>query len=92
MQSRKLPRFLSQDPDCMSGEVCFAGTRVPVYLLFDYLRGGRGVEDFKASYPTVPVEYVDNALCAARDALAGPEPELPEMDAHAMERRLAMGQ
>ncbi len=30
----------SQDPEILAGELVFAGTRVPVRSLFDYLEGG----------------------------------------------------
>ena len=31
--------LVSRDPEVMSGELCFKGTRVPVKNLFDYLEG-----------------------------------------------------
>jgi uncharacterized protein (DUF433 family) len=34
------------DPDKLSGTPVFAGTRVPIKNLFDYLEGGEGLEDF----------------------------------------------
>ena len=41
------------DPEIMSGEPCFAGTRVPVRALLDYLEGGDTLDEFLAQYPTV---------------------------------------
>jgi uncharacterized protein (DUF433 family) len=34
------------DPEIMSGAPCFAGTRVPIQNLIDYLEGGDSIEDF----------------------------------------------
>ncbi len=34
------------DPEIMSGAPCFAGTRVPIQNLIDYLEGGESIEDF----------------------------------------------
>jgi uncharacterized protein (DUF433 family) len=41
------------DPAIMSGEPCFAGTRVPVRALLDYLEGGETLDEFLEQYPTV---------------------------------------
>ena len=41
------------DPEIMGGEPCFAGTRVPVRALLDYLEGGETLDEFLEQYPTV---------------------------------------
>jgi len=41
------------DPEIMSGEPCFAGTRVPVRALLDYIEGGETLDEFLEQYPTV---------------------------------------
>ena len=41
------------DPEIMSGEPVFVGTRVPVRNLFDYLAGGESLEEFIEQFPTV---------------------------------------
>jgi uncharacterized protein (DUF433 family) len=41
------------DPGIMSGEPCFAGTRVPVRALLDYIEGDETLEAFLEQYPTV---------------------------------------
>ena len=41
------------DPEIMSGTPCFAGTRVPVRALLDYLEGGESLDDFLEQFPTV---------------------------------------
>jgi len=40
-------------PDVMSGNPVFAGTRVPIQTLFDYLKGGDSLNDFLDDFPTV---------------------------------------
>jgi uncharacterized protein (DUF433 family) len=47
--------MVSQDPDVMSGALCFAGTRVPVKNLFDYLEGSSLLEDFLLDFPVLRV-------------------------------------
>jgi len=38
--------IVTRDPEIMSGTLCFAGTRVPVKNLFDYLEGSSSLEEF----------------------------------------------
>jgi uncharacterized protein (DUF433 family) len=45
-------------PDILSGTPVFAGTRVPVQALIDYLEGGETIDDFLAGFPTVRREQV----------------------------------
>ena len=45
--------LVSRDPDVMSGVLCFAGTRVPVKSLFDYLEGSSSLEEFLQDFPSV---------------------------------------
>jgi uncharacterized protein (DUF433 family) len=39
------------DPEIMSGAPCFAGTRVPIQNLIDYLEGGDSIEEFLDGSP-----------------------------------------
>lgn len=41
------------DPEVMSGTPCFAGTRVPVRNLLDYIEGGDTLDEFLAQFPSV---------------------------------------
>jgi len=49
---------ISASPDIMGGTVVFAGTRVPVQTLFDYLKGGETIDRFLDGFPTVSREQV----------------------------------
>ena len=51
----------------MSGAPCFAGTRVPIQNLIDYLDGGDSIEDFLEGFPTVSREQVIAFLEEAKD-------------------------
>lgn len=42
----------------MSGTPVFAGTRVPVQTLLDYIEGGDSIEVFLDGFPTVKREQV----------------------------------
>lgn len=56
------PSVISVDPEIMSGAPCFAGTRVPVQSLFDYLDGGHPLADFLEDFPTVAAEQARQLL------------------------------
>ena len=49
---------VTTSPDILSGTPVFAGTRVPVQALIDYLEGGETIDDFLAGFPTVTREQV----------------------------------
>jgi uncharacterized protein (DUF433 family) len=57
------------DPEKMSGAPVFAGTRVPINHLFDYLGAGDGVDVFLEDFPTVEREQALGVLEQAREAL-----------------------
>ena len=61
--------FVTQNPLLMSGTPCFAGTRVPVKSLFDYLEAGDSLDEFLDQFPTVKIEVAINVLEASRLAL-----------------------
>jgi uncharacterized protein (DUF433 family) len=42
-----------QDPEILSGTPVFAGTRVPVRNLLDYLEGGYTLDEFLDDFPGV---------------------------------------
>jgi uncharacterized protein (DUF433 family) len=60
---------ISCSPDVMSGTPVFAGTRVPVQTLLDYLEAGDSINGFLAGFPTVSREQVIEFLEQAKDRL-----------------------
>jgi uncharacterized protein (DUF433 family) len=44
---------VSCNPDIMGGAPVFAGTRVPVQTLLDYLEAGDSIDEFLAGFPSV---------------------------------------
>jgi uncharacterized protein (DUF433 family) len=45
--------IITSSPEILGGTPVFAGTRVPVQALIDYLEGGETIDDFLAGFPTV---------------------------------------
>lgn len=50
----------------LGGTPVFAGTRVPVESLFDYLKHGRSIDYFLEQFPTVQREQVEAVLDDAK--------------------------
>ncbi len=61
--------LISIDPERHSGTPCFAGTRVPIQDLWDYLEGGERLEDFLDSFPSVSREQTLRLLQLAATRL-----------------------
>ena len=55
--------------EIVSGTPIFKGTRVPIYILFEFLARGENIEEFVDCFPTVSREQAIEALRLAKDAL-----------------------
>jgi len=64
-----IEQIVSANPEIMSGAPVFAGTRVPVQTLFDYLEAGDSIEEFLAGFPTVSRQQVVGLLEEAKERL-----------------------
>ena len=60
---------ISCNPDVMGGTPVFAGTRVPVQTLLDYLEAGDSIDEFLTGFPSVTREQVIEFLEQAKDRL-----------------------
>ena len=59
--------FLSSNPNVCGGEICAAGTRIPVSVILDTLAEGSTKEEILRSYPSLKPEHIDAALAYAAD-------------------------
>jgi len=57
---------VSVNPNILGGTPVFAGTRVPVESLFDYVKHGRTIDYFLEQFPTVKREQVQQLLDDAK--------------------------
>ena len=64
------PPVIHTDPDILGGVPVFAGTRVPVRALVDYLGGGQPLAEFLEDFPSVSREQAVAALRLVAQALA----------------------
>jgi uncharacterized protein (DUF433 family) len=60
---------IESSPEILGGEPVFAGTRVPVRNLIDYLEAGDSLEEFLEAFPSVTREQAVAALEIARETL-----------------------
>ena len=58
-------RIVTVNAEVMGGTPVFAGTRVPVQTLLDYLEGGETIDDFLEGFPSVSRTHVIAFLEAA---------------------------
>ena len=65
----KIDQIVHSDPEIVSGEPVFVGTRVPARSLLDYLEGGESLETFLDDFPSVSREQAVAFLEEAGRAL-----------------------
>jgi len=61
--------LITIDPDILSGQPVFTGTRVPVESLFDHLEAGVPLDEFLDDFPTVSKEQAIALLDVANKLL-----------------------
>jgi uncharacterized protein (DUF433 family) len=61
-----LKGVVHSDPEILGGTPVFAGTRVPLQNLIDYLEGGESIKDFMEGFPSVKREHVIAVIEAAK--------------------------
>ena len=68
-QKTLLDEIVWVDPDRMSGEPCFKGTRVPVQALIDHIEGNSTLDEFLDGFPSVTREQAIQFIELAKDNL-----------------------
>ena len=59
--------FFESRPNVCGGEVCAAGTRIPVTVILDSLAEGSTREQILKSYPSLKPAHIDAALSYAAE-------------------------
>jgi uncharacterized protein (DUF433 family) len=63
-------QIISRSPNILSGTPVFAGTRVPVQTIIDYVAGGHSLDEFLDDFPTVRREQALELLQQIKEQLA----------------------
>jgi uncharacterized protein (DUF433 family) len=71
---RAIEGIVVRDPEILGGVPVFAGTRVPVKALLDYLEAGHPLAEFLEDFPSVPRDHAIAVLEAAKELVAGAAP------------------
>jgi len=58
----EFPEHIEVRSDVMMGKPCFAGTRIPVYLILQELAAGETAEQVLTAYPQLKVDHIRAAL------------------------------
>ena len=69
MSTKTAEAVISRSPNVMSGAPVFAGTRVPVQSLLDYLAGDHPLDEFLDDFPTVRREQAIELLRGLKETL-----------------------
>lgn len=70
LDAMKKSTVFRADPRVMNGAVVFAGTRVPLQNLIDYLEGGYSIDEFVDHFPSVTRRQAMRGLEEAQRLLA----------------------
>jgi uncharacterized protein (DUF433 family) len=62
-------KHVISDPEILGGTPVFAGTRVPVRIIFEHLEAGDSLEVFLEDFPSVSRELAIQVLEDAKTAL-----------------------
>jgi len=66
-------KTVTVDPEVMWGTPVFAGTKVPVQTLLDYIETGETVDTFLTEFPSVTREMIVSFLEQGAEKLIAPE-------------------
>ena len=65
----ELEKVVSRHPEIHSGDLVFAGTRVPVDSLANYLKEGHSIDGFLDDFPSVQRWQIESYLDLASEGL-----------------------
>ena len=67
--------LINRSEDILGGTPVFAGTRVPVQTLFDYLEEGETIDEFLDDFPAVSREHAVKVLEKMKETFLAQEYE-----------------
>src|SRR3990167_9006473 len=60
--AKELANEIGSDPEIMDGLPIFTGTRIPVYIVLDYLAEGFSLPEIKKDFPSMDDKKIKAAL------------------------------
>jgi len=55
-------KYIERNPKVLGGKPIFKGTRIPIYLILDYLSAGETIENILENYPQLSKESILEAI------------------------------
>ncbi|WP_029520709.1 DUF433 domain-containing protein [Persephonella sp. IF05-L8] len=55
-------KYIERNPEILGGKPIFKGTRIPVYLILDFLSAGETIDNILENYPQLSKEAVLEAI------------------------------
>ncbi|WP_297454015.1 DUF433 domain-containing protein [Persephonella sp.] len=55
-------KYIERNPEILGGKPVFKGTRIPVYLILDFLSAGETIDNILENYPQLSKEAVLEAI------------------------------
>ena len=59
---KEFSKYITSSPEILGGTIVFRNTRVPVKILFDYLKNGENIDEFLDNYPSVNPSFVSKII------------------------------
>ena len=57
-----MKKYITSDPEIMSGAPCIAGTRIPIEVILYRIKEGRTLKDLHKMYPWVELKKFEGVL------------------------------
>ncbi len=55
-------KYIERNPNILGGKPVFKGTRIPVYLILDFLSAGETIDNILENYPQLSKEAILEAI------------------------------
>ncbi len=62
-------KYIERNPNILGGKPVFKGTRIPVYLILDFISAGESIESILENYPQLSKDAVLEAIKYASEYL-----------------------
>jgi uncharacterized protein (DUF433 family) len=62
LTQQEIGLHITRDPEILSGKPIIRGTRMPVYLIFDFFNNGASPEEIVDDYPNLTIEDIEAAI------------------------------
>jgi uncharacterized protein (DUF433 family) len=62
-------KYIEINPGIAGGSPIFSGTRIPIYIILDFISAGNTVQEIIEHYPQLTADHIQEAIKFASDSL-----------------------